>query len=580
MEQSSDQLSILRHSSSHVLAQAVKELFPEAKLGIGPAIADGFYYDFAVKTPFTQDDLKVIENRMRQIVGKDLPFIKKVVGKEEALKSFEDLGENLKIELIDEMGDDEVTLYQQGSFVDFCRGPHVEKTGDLKAFKLLSVASAYWRGDEKRESLQRIYGTAFGDEDQLKRFLEALEEAKKRDHRKLGRELDLFSMHEEAGAGLIYWHPKGMVIRSIIEDFWKAEHIRRGYQLVSVPHIARSDLWKVSGHYEFYRENMYFLDTNDGEYVLKPMNCPGHILIYERHMHSYRELPIRYAELGTVYRQERTGVLHGMFRVRGFTQDDAHIFCTPEQVLDELVAVLDLATFMLKSFGFADYEVDLSVRGKDKGKFAGSDEQWENAEENLLKAIEARDLKYSRVEGEAVFYGPKIDIKLVGALGQGWQGPTIQFDFNLPERFDVNYIGADGNAHPVVMIHRTVLGSMERFMGILIEHYGGAFPVWLAPVQVKILTISEKYAQYASEIYSRMQDAGIRVELDKRAEKIGLKVREAEMEKVPYILVIGEKEEKSGTISVRRRFKGDEGRKDSAEFLQELKSEIKNKQNG
>lgn len=580
MEQSSDQLSILRHSSSHVLAQAVKELFSEAKLGIGPAIADGFYYDFAVKTPFTQDDLKVIENRMRQIVGKDLPFIKKVVGKEEALKSFEDLGENLKIELIDEMGDDEVTLYQQGSFVDFCRGPHVEKTGDLKAFKLLSVASAYWRGDEKRESLQRIYGTAFGDEDQLKRFLEALEEAKKRDHRKLGRELDLFSMHEEAGAGLIYWHPKGMVIRSIIEDFWKAEHIRRGYQLVSVPHIARSDLWKVSGHYEFYRENMYFLDTNDGEYVLKPMNCPGHILIYERHMHSYRELPIRYAELGTVYRQERTGVLHGMFRVRGFTQDDAHIFCTPEQVLDELVAVLDLATFMLKSFGFADYEVDLSVRGKDKGKFAGSDEQWENAEENLLKAIEARDLKYSRVEGEAVFYGPKIDIKLVGALGQGWQGPTIQFDFNLPERFDVNYIGADGNAHPVVMIHRTVLGSMERFMGILIEHYGGAFPVWLAPVQVKILTISEKYAQYASEIYSRMQDAGIRVELDKRAEKIGLKVREAEMEKVPYILVIGEKEEKSSTISVRRRFKGDEGRKDSAEFLQELKSEIKNKQNG
>lgn len=580
MEQSSDQLSILRHSSSHVLAQAVKELFSEAKLGIGPAIADGFYYDFAVKTPFTQDDLKVIENRMRQIVGKDLPFIKKVVGKEEALKSFEDLGENLKIELIDEMGDDEVTLYQQGSFVDFCRGPHVEKTGDLKAFKLLSVASAYWRGDEKRESLQRIYGTAFGDEDQLKRFLEALEEAKKRDHRKLGRELDLFSMHEEAGAGLIYWHPKGMVIRSIIEDFWKAEHIRRGYQLVSVPHIARSDLWKVSGHYEFYRENMYFLDTNDGEYVLKPMNCPGHILIYERHMHSYRELPIRYAELGTVYRQERTGVLHGMFRVRGFTQDDAHIFCTPEQVLDELVAVLDLATFMLKSFGFADYEVDLSVRGKDKGKFAGSDEQWENAEENLLKAIEARDLKYSRVEGEAVFYGPKIDIKLVGALGQGWQGPTIQFDFNLPERFDVNYIGADGNAHPVVMIHRTVLGSMERFMGILIEHYGGAFPVWLAPVQVKVLTISEKYAQYASEIYSRMQDAGIRVELDKRAEKIGLKVREAEMEKVPYILVIGEKEEKSGTISVRRRFKGDEGRKDSAEFLQELKSEIKNKQNG
>ena len=577
MEQSSDQLSILRHSTSHVLAQAVKELFPEAKLAIGPAIADGFYYDFGVETPFTQDDLGLIENRMKEIAGKNMPFIKKAVTKEEALKIFEDLGENYKIELLNEIEDDEVTVYEHGNFIDLCRGPHINGTGGLKAFKLLSVASAYWRGDEKRESLQRIYGTAFADGDHLERFLKAHEEAKKRDHRKLGQELDLFSIHEEAGAGLVYWHPKGMVVRSIIEDFWKTEHIKRGYQLVSIPHIARGNLWKVSGHYEFYRENMYFLNTGDGEYVLKPMNCPGHILIYQRHRHSYRELPIRFAELGTVYRQERTGVLHGMFRVRGFTQDDAHIFCTPEQVFDELVGVLDLAAFMLKSLGFADYEIDLSVRGEDKTKYAGSDEQWQNAEGNLLKAIEARNFKYKRAEGEAVFYGPKIDIKLLGALGQGWQGPTIQFDFNLPERFDVNYIGADGKPHPVVMIHRTVLGSMERFVGVLIEHYGGAFPVWLAPLQVKILTISEKCTRYAGEVYSSMQDAGIRVELDNRAEKISLKVRESEMEKVPYIVVVGEKEEKSGTISVRRRSKGEEGRTDPQDFLQKLKNEIEEK---
>ncbi len=577
MEQDSDQLSILRHSASHVLAQAVKDLFPEVRLGIGPATADGFYYDFAVKTPFTQDNLELIENKMREIAAEDLPFKRQAVTKEEALKIFKDLGENYKIELLGEIEDDKVTLFQQGNFIDLCRGPHLKRTGELKAFKLLSVASSYWRGDEKRESLQRIYGTAFAGQDELERFLEAVEEAKKRDHRKLGRELDLFSFHEEAGAGLVYWHPKGMAVRSVIEDFWKAEHIKRGYELVSVPHIARGNLWQVSGHYEFYRENMYFLNTSNGEYVLKPMNCPGHILIYQRQRHSYRELPIRYAELGTVYRQERTGVLHGMFRVRGFTQDDAHIFCAPEQVLDELVAVLDLAAFMLKSFGFTDYEIDLSVRGKDTTKFAGSDAQWQNAEENLLKAIEARNFTYRRVEGEAVFYGPKIDIKLLGALGQGWQGPTIQFDFNLPGRFGVNYTGADGKPHPVVMIHRTVLGSMERFVGILIEHYGGAFPVWLAPVQVKILTISKKYAQYAREIYLRMRDAGLRVELDDRAEKIGLKVREAEMEKVPYIVVVGEKEEISDTVSVRSHLKGELGRINLEEFLQKLQSEIENK---
>jgi len=576
-EQSFEQLNILRHSASHILAHAVKELFPEVKLGIGPATADGFYYDFAAAAPFSESDLERIEDKMKEVVGRNLPFVRKDVTKEEALKIFGDMGEKYKVELLNEIADDEVSLFRQGDFIDLCRGPHIEKTGELKAFKLLSVASAYWRGDEKRDSLQRIYGTAFPGEEQLTGFLEALEETKKRDHRKLGRELDLYSIHEEAGAGLVYWHPKGMAIRSVVEDFWKSEHIKRGYKLVSIPHIARGQLWKTSGHYEFYRENMYFVNTNDGEYVLKPMNCPGHILIYQRKRHSYRELPVRYAELGTVYRQERTGVLHGMFRVRGFTQDDAHIFCTPEQVLDELIAVLDLADFMLRSFGFAGYEVELSVRGKDTAKFSGTDEEWQYAEENLLKAIEARNLKYKRVEGEAVFYGPKIDIKLIGALGQGWQGPTIQFDFNLPGRFNVNYIGDDGNPHPVVMIHRTVLGSMERFIGVLTEHLGGTFPVWLAPLQVKVMTISDKHAEYAEEVCSGLMGSGMRVEVDSRAEKIGLKIRQAEMAKVPYTVIVGDEEVKSRTISIRSHSEGKLGEMSLEEFLERLKSEIESK---
>ena len=458
--------------------------------------------------------------------------------------------------------------------MDLCRGPHIEKTGQIKAFRLLSVAAAYWRGDEKRGSLQRIYGTAFATEEELESYLKVVEEARKRDHRRLGRELDLFSIHEEAGAGLVYWHPKGATLRRVIEDFWKDEHVKRGYELVLIPHIARGRLWRTSGHYEFYRENMYFLNTGDEEYVLKPMNCPGHILIYQTRRRSYRELPIRYAELGTVYRQERTGVLHGMFRVRGFTQDDAHIFCTPEQTFDELVNVIDLTTFMLNSFGFKDFEIELSVRGGDMSKYAGGDKDWQIAEENLIRAVEARNLAYRRVEGEAVFYGPKIDIKLLGALRQGWQGPTVQFDFNLPDRFGVDYIGPDGKAHPVVMIHRTVLGSMERFVGILIEHYGGAFPLWLAPLQVRILTISEKHAEYAGEIYSQFRNAGIRVELDSRGEKVGLKVREAEMQKVPYLVIVGDEEVSSGTVSVRQHRKGDRGKSERADFLQKLKDEI------
>ena len=572
--QSEEGLSILRHSASHILAQAVKQLFPEVKLGIGPATADGFYYDFAVESPFSPGDIKRIEAKMREIVREDLPFIRKAVGREEALRIFEDLGEDYKVELLREIEDEKVSIYHQGAFVDLCRGPHIGRSGELKAFRLLSVAAAYWRGDEKRGSLQRIYGTAFAAEEELERYLKVLEESRKRDHRKLGRELDLFSIHEEAGAGLVYWHPKGMTLRRVIEDFWKDEHIKRGYELVCIPHIARGSLWRTSGHYDFYRENMYFLNSNDEEYVLKPMNCPGHILIYQRRRRSYRELPIRYAELGTVYRRERTGVLHGMFRVRGFTQDDAHIFCTPEQVFDELVGVIDLVSFMLKSFGLADYEVELSLRGADTSKYAGCDEDWRDAEENLVRAVEARNIPYRRVEGEAVFYGPKIDIKLLGALGQGWQGPTIQFDFNLPERFGVNYIGPDGKTHPVVMIHRTVLGAMERFVGILIEHYGGVFPVWLSPVQVRILTISEKHAGYAGQIQSQMRDAGIRVEVDSRGEKIGLKVREAEIQKLPYVVVIGDEEIGSGTISIRERGRGNRGKSELGDFIEKVQRQI------
>ena len=571
---SEESLSILRHSASHILAQAVKQLFPEAKLGIGPATADGFYYDFAVESPFSPGDLKRIEAKMRKIVGEDLPFIRKAVGREEALRVFEDLGEDYKVELLREIEDEKVSLYHQGDFVDLCRGSHIGRTSELKAFRLLSVAAAYWRGDEEKGSLQRIYGTAFATEEELERYLKVLEESRKRDHRKLGRELDLFSIYEEAGAGLVYWHPKGTTLRRVIGNFWEDEHIKRGYELVCIPHIARGRLWQTSGHYDFYRENMYFLNSNDEEYVLKPMNCPGHILIYQRRRRSYRELPIRYAELGTVYRRERTGVLHGMFRVRGFTQDDAHIFCTPEQVFNELVGVIDLVSFMLKSFGLADYEVELSLRGGDMSKYAGCDEDWHDAEENLVRAIEARNLPYRRVEGEAVFYGPKIDIKLLGALGQGWQGPTIQFDFNLPQRFGVNYIGSDGKTHPVVMIHRTVLGAMERFIGILIEHYGGMFPVWLSPVQVRILTISEKHAGYAGQIQSQMRDAGIRVEVDSRAEKIGLKVREAEIQKLPYIVVVGDEEAGSGRISVRKRGRGDRGKSELGDFIEKVEKEI------
>lgn len=565
------------HSTSHIMAQAVRELFPEVKLGIGPPISQGFYYDFGRRAPFSEEELGQIEKRMQEIVKANLTFQREEVSKEEALMVFR--GEDFKIQLIQEIEDERVTLYRQGGFVDLCRGPHLPFTGMVEAFKLLSVAGAYWKGDEKGPVMQRIYGISFPEQGDLERYLKNLEEAKRRDHRRLGRELDLFSIHEEAGAGLVYWHPKGAVIRNIIEDFWKAEHIKRGYQLVYIPHIAKAHLWRTSGHYDFYRENMYFLPVEGEEYVLKPMNCPGHIIIYKSRKRSYRDLPIRYAELGTVYRAERSGVLHGMLRVRGFTQDDAHIFCRPDQLEEEILGVIDLAQFMLQTFGYQDYQIDLSVRDpQHKEKYAGSDQDWQRAEESLVSALQKRGLDYRRAEGEAVFYGPKIDIKLLDALGRTWQGSTVQFDFNLPQRFDINYTDRDNSEKKVIMIHRALLGAMERFIGGLIEFYGGAFPLWLAPVQVVIMPITDSERDYGELILKRLLEEGIRVEHDDRNEKIGHKIREAELQKVPYMLILGKREAQGGTVAVRQRRKGDLGQLVLDSFCGRLKEEIEQKQ--
>ena len=567
---------IYRHSTSHLMAQAVQELYPGTKIAIGPAIEEGFYYDFDVQKPFTPEDLEKIEQKMAEFVKADLSYTRKDVSKEEAIEFFRQRGEDYKVEILEELPDGEaITEYQQGTFIDLCRGPHVPSTGKIKAFKLLNIAGAYWKGDEHNQMLQRIYGTSFPSQKALKQHLNRLEEAKRRDHRKLGKELDLFSIHQEAGAGLIYWHPKGTVVRRIIEDFWKDVHVERGYELVTIPHIAHSHLWRTSGHYDFYRENMYTFGIDDDEYVLKPMNCPGHILIYKNKIRSYRELPVRYAELGTVYRYERSGTLHGMLRVRGFTQDDAHIFCTPDQLVDEIIAVLDLTEYMLKTFGFDDYKVELSVRDpQTPEKYAGSDENWQLAEKALIDALKYKGLSYKRMEGEAVFYGPKIDTKLIDALGRGWQGPTTQFDFNLPSRFDVNYVGEDGKKHHVYMIHRTVLGSMERFVGALIEHYAGAFPMWLAPVQVKVLPIGERHFEYATQIEAVLRQEKFRVEIDTRDEKIGQKIRVAQLEQIPYMLIIGDKEVSGQTVSLRHRRKGDLGSLTIEQIISQLSDEV------
>ncbi|UCF79261.1 MAG: threonine--tRNA ligase [Candidatus Eiseniibacteriota bacterium] len=566
------------HSTSHVLASAVKRLFPDCKLGIGPAISEGFYYDFDRATPFSEEELKTIEGVMKDIIDSDLPFEREALPRKDALKLFEKQGESYKAQLISEIQDDEVSIYRTQDFVDLCRGPHVPSTGRVGVVKLLSVAGAYWRGLETNPMLQRIYGISFPEERELKDYLTKLEEAERRDHRKLGVALELFSTEESAGPGLVFWHPKGAVIRNAIEEFWKREHVKRGYQLLYTPHIARADLWERSGHLEFYKENMYIFEIDEQLYVLKPMNCPGHILIYKSRRRSYRELPVRYAELGTVYRRERSGVLHGMCRVRGFTQDDAHIFCSREQAPEEIDAVLDLSLYMLKAFGFEDFSIELSVRDPSCcDKYAGDDAMWCDAEDALRGALERRGLPFKRAEGEAVFYGPKLDIKLLDALGRGWQGTTIPFDFNLARRFEVTYVGADGKPHPVFMIHRTVLGALERFVGNLIEHYAGEFPVWLAPVQVRVLTITSENLPWAQEVLRTMEEAGIRAEGDFRDETIGSKIRDAELQKVPYVLVVGKREAEGRKVSVRSKKRGQLGTAAPEDFKQNLLEEIEGK---
>jgi len=550
-----EKLDMMRHSAAHILAEAVQYLFPEAKFGIGPTIENGFYYDFNLPRSLTLEDLPTIENKMAEIIDANLPFTREEMSKEAARRLF--ATQPYKLELIDELADATITIYKQGSFIDLCRGPHVASTGEVKAFKLTHVAGAYWRGDEKRPMLQRIYGVAFDNQPDLEDYLSRQAEAAKRDHRKLGKELGLFSIHEEIGPGLICWHPKGALIRQIIEDFWRAEHIKRGYDIVYTPHIAKLDLWKTSGHWDFYRNYLYSpIEVEGQQYILRPMNCLGHILIYKSQLRSYRNLPLRYAELGTVYRYERTGVLYGLARVRGFTQDDAHIFCRPDQIEEEVIGVLRLAQFMMSTFGFADYELLLSTRPE---KYAGTVQMWEEATESLKRVLHKLELPYEIDPGEGVFYGPKIDIKLKDALGHSWQGPTIQVDFNLPLRFNVCYIGEDGLEHNVIMIHRTVLGSMERFLACLTEHYGGAFPVWLAPIQAIVIPIADRHINYAHEIESALKKEDIRPKVDDRSERMNLKIREAQLEKIPYILIVGDRELASSNVSLRLRSGEDAG---------------------
>ena len=563
----------MRHSAAHIMAEAVQYLFPEAKFGIGPTIENGFYYDFDLPRPLTPEDLPVIENKMREIISQDVPFVTDEVSKDEARKLF--AAQPYKLELINEIPDTTVTIYKQGSFTDLCRGPHLASTGEVKAFKLTHIAGAYWRGDEEQTMLQRIYGVAFENQKELEEYLWRQAEAAKRDHRKLGKELDLFSTHEEIGPGLICWHPKGALIRQIIEDFWKAEHIKRGYDLVYTPHIAKLDLWKTSGHWEFYRDYLFSpMEIEGQQYMLRPMNCMGHILIYKGKLRSYRNLPLRYAELGTVYRYERTGVLYGLARVRGFTQDDAHIFCRPDQVEEEVMEVLRLAQFMMSTFGFDEYELSLSTRPE---KYAGTVPMWEEATKSLEQVLERLGLRYEVDPGEGVFYGPKIDIKLKDALGHIWQGPTIQVDFNLPQRFNVCYIGEDSLEHNVVMIHRTVLGSMERFLACLTEHYGGIFPVWLAPTQTTIIPIADRHIGYAHEVESNLKSEGIRVRVDNRSERMNLKIREAQLEKVPYMLIVGDKEMASSSVSLRLRSGEDLGLETLAQIKNRVRAAIEAK---
>ena len=568
------------HSSAHVMAQAIKRKYPNAQLGIGPPIDGGFYYDIQLDHHITPEEFVELEAEMVKVVEQDYPITRRVLERQEALQLFKSMHEDLKIELINDLPDEEtITAYTQGEFTDLCRGPHVPSTGRLsKYFKLLTLAGAYWRGDERNQMLQRIYATSYPKKQMLEEHINRLEEAKKRDHRKLGKELDLFSIQESIGNGLILWHPKGARIRRVMEDFWLEEHYKHDYEIIYTPHAAKLNLWETSGHTGFYRENMFAsMDLEEVEYQLKPMNCPFHLTIYKNDLRSYRDLPIRYAELGTVYRFERSGVLHGLMRVRGFTQDDAHIFCTPEQLTDEIIKAMDLVLLILRTFGFEDYEVYLSTRPE---KYVGSIENWDKATEALRQALEIRKLDYEVDPGEGVFYGPKIDLKIKDVLGRSWQCSTVQVDFNLPERFELEYIGEDGKPHRPVMVHRALMGSLERFFGILIEHYAGAFPLWLAPVQAVIMPIADRHHDYAREIYQQLRRQMIRVELDNRNEKIGFKIREAEVQKVPYMLIIGDKEIEKQQIAVRHKGEGDLGAMEIASFVSRISEEIKSKVNG
>lgn len=563
------------HSSSHLMAHAIKELYPEAKFGVGPAIENGFYYDFDIDTKLTDEDLEKIESKMKEITERDTSFNRRVLSKNEALNFFKD--DQYKIELISDFDDqkDIISIYGEGDFTDLCTGPHLPSTGKIKYFKLLSVSGSYWRGDEKNKQLQRIYGISFPKKKMLDDYLELLEEAKKRDHRKLGKQLDLFSVQEESGPGLIYWHPKGARIRHEIENFWRQAHYENGYELLYSPHIGKSWLWKTSGHLENYNENMYSpMDIDEQEYFIKPMNCPFHIMMYKDSLKSYRDLPLRWAELGTVYRYEKSGVLHGLLRVRGFTQDDAHIFCTEEQIESEIIEVIKFSLYMWKSFGFEDLKFYVSTKPE---KAVGEDRLWEKAVHVLKKALDVQNLKYEMDEGGGAFYGPKIDIKIKDALNREWQMSTIQFDFNLPERFGMTYVGEDGKEHRPFMVHRALLGSLERFMGVLIEHYGGYFPLWLAPQQISVIPVSQNFYEYGEKVTQDLKKHGIRVELDKRSEKVGYKIREAETNKIPYMIIVGEKEMGSGAISVRQHKKGDIGSFEIQDFIAKIKDEIKSK---
>ncbi|HXM94020.1 MAG TPA: threonine--tRNA ligase [Candidatus Dormibacteraeota bacterium] len=579
-DKDADALFVFRHSAAHLLAAAVMELYPDVKLGIGPPIDTGFFYEFLRDEPFTQDDLAKIEKKMRELAAQDLPNERKLIPKPEALELYRKNNQTFKCELVEEKASEPlVSFYTTGKFIDFCRGPHIPSTKRITAFKLMNVAGAYWKGQEGNPQLQRIYAAAFYTQKELDEYLHRLEEAKRRDHRKLGTELDLFSIQEEAGPGLIFWHPRGARIRTIVEDWLRQELLQRGYDLVYTPHIMRLDLWKTSGHTDFYRENMFgAVEVEKADYQLKPMNCPGHILIYKSRMKSYRDLPVRLAELGTVYRYERSGVLHGLLRVRGFTQDDAHIFCMPSQIENEVKACVEFAFAVMKTFGFDKFEVELSDWDPAHPEnYAGKPEDWHRATSALADTLARMHIPFKKMEAEAAFYGPKIDVKLIDAIGRSWQLTTVQFDFNLPSRFGLEYVGEDGAKHQPLMVHRALLGSVERFFGILIEHYAGAFPLWLAPVQIEICPVSEKVADYAKHVTETFKRHGLRVHLDDRNEKLPAKIRDAQLQKIPYMLVVGAKEAEAGTVSVRHRSKGDLGPKPLAEVVDALLKEVQSR---